>query len=155
MQKRVPAPELVPLDAVRTRLATTWLGGSAIVVILVVIQSLLGKYGEKTQDAWGWLLPTIMPTLGMVVSVLGYAALDPVMSRFDVRKSFFQIALWLSAFYLLLILLTILIQPFTGTDPIALMHTSNLWLGPCQGLVGSALGVLFASKTQKGEDKTS
>ena len=90
-----------------------------------------------------------MPTLGMVVSVLGYTALDPTVSEAVVRKSFLSVAWWLSAFYLALILLTILIQPFTAAEPAQLMRLSNLWLGPVQGLVASALGVLFVSKRKR------
>lgn len=32
---------------------------------------------------------------------------------------------------------------------VELMHTSNLWLGPLQGLVASALGVLLVTKQPK------
>jgi hypothetical protein len=139
----------LPLDTVRARLSAVWLGGAGLIFVLVVIQSLLGRYEDKAQEAWGWLLPTIMPTLGLIVTVLGYTALDPVFSQSVVRRSFFRVAIWLSALYLLLILLTIAVQPFVAQDANAaleLMRTSQLWLGPFQGLVASALGVLFVSK---------
>lgn len=146
---RLPDVDLVPLDGVRNRLAGLWFSGAVVIVGIVVVQSLLGKYGERTQNAWEWLLPTIMPILGMIVSVLGYSALDATASRFAVRKSFYRIAICLSIFYQLLVLLTILIQPLVGTDPLELMHTSSLWLGPIQGVVASALGVLFVSSKPK------
>jgi hypothetical protein len=134
---------------VRTWLARTWIGGTSLIFIIVVFQSLLGRYGNQAQDAWGWLLPTIMPTLGMIITVLGYTALDPLFSSAVVRRSFVQVSVWLSAVYLILILLTILIQPFAGASALELMQRSNLWLGPFQGVVASALGVLFVSKQQK------
>jgi hypothetical protein len=137
------------LDTVRARLSAVWLGGAGIIFVLLVVQSLLGRYENKTQDAWGWLLPTIMPTLGLIVTVLGYTALDPVFSQSIVRRNFFRVAIWLSVLYLLLILLTIAVQPFVARDAnaaVELMHTSQLWLGPFQGLVASSLGVLFVSK---------
>lgn len=146
---RLPEPDLVSLDGVRNRLAGLWFLGAVLIVGIVVLQSLLGKYGDRTENAWEWLLPTIMPTIGMIVSVLGYSALDATSSRFAVRKSFYRIAIYLSVFYQFLVLLTILIQPVVGTDPIELMHTSNLWLGPIQGVVASALGVLFVSSKPK------
>jgi hypothetical protein len=151
----IPDAQLVGLDAARNRLTAVWLVGSGIILALVILQSLLGKYGDETQEAWGWLLPTLMPLLGMIISVLGYSALDARVSRFRARKSFYRIALWLSVVYLALVLLTILIQPEVGTDPIALMHTANLWLGPLQGLAASALGVLFVSTKprEKGDDQ--
>ena len=126
-----------------------WLTGTGIIFILVVVQSLLGRYEEKTQEAWGWLLPTMMPTLGLIITVLGYTALDPTLSQGVVRRTFFRVAMWLSILYLVLILLTIAIQPFVARDAdaaLGLMRTSQLWLGPFQGLVASALGVLFVSK---------
>lgn len=145
----LPDADLMPLDRVRNHLASLWLFAGVLVIGIVAVQSLLGKYGDQTQNAWEWLLPTIMPTLGMILSVLGYSALDPTASRFTVRMSFYRIALWLSVFYQLLVLLTILIQPVAGADPLQLMHTSNLWLGPIQGVVASALGVLFVSSKPK------
>jgi len=150
-RKPIPEADLVPLDKARTRLATVWIIGTSVVLLIVVLQSLLGRFGQQTQEAWGWLMPTIMPTLGMIVAVLGYSALDPLFSSSVVRRSFLNISVWLSGFYVFLILLTILVQPFTSMTPIELMHTSNLWLGPFQGLVASALGVLFVSKQPKSE----
>jgi hypothetical protein len=55
----------------------------------------------------------------------------------------YRLALWLSCAYLLLILLSILVQPFAPLPPLALMQQSNLWLGPLQGLVAGALGAFF------------
>ncbi|HEY1985575.1 MAG TPA: hypothetical protein VGG85_09205 [Terracidiphilus sp.] len=145
--------QLVALDDVRIRFAAVWLIGSGIIFLLLVLQSLLNTYGDLTTEAWGWLLPTLMPSLGLMVTVLTYTALDPNMTGSMVRRSFVPIALWLSVVYLLTVLLTILVQPFatkTAADAIGLMKMSNLWLGPFQSLVASSLGVLFASK-QKGE----
>jgi hypothetical protein len=142
-------PQIVSLDDVRIRLAWVWLVGAGSILILLVVQSLLHVYGDLTQEAWGWFLPTMMPTFGMIITVLTYTALDPISSDSVVRGSFVQIAVSLSVIYLILVLLTILIQPFaapSAADRVSLMRVSNLWLGPVQGLVASALGVLFASK---------
>jgi hypothetical protein len=150
-ERRLPPSDLLSLDSVRARLTAVWLVGAGLVFVLVVVQSLLGHYEDKTQEAWGWLLPTIMPTLGLIITGLGYTALDPVVSRSRVRRVFFLVALWLSVLYLFLILLTIVVQPFVAPDAnraLNLMRISNLWLGPFQGLVASALGVLFVSKRE-------
>jgi hypothetical protein len=152
--QQLPDDGLMGLDAARSRLALVWLTGASLVLLILVLQSLFGKYGDKVQEAWGWLLPTLMPTLGMIIAVLGYSALDPNLSAAVVRRAFFQVAFWLSSFYLLLISLTLLLQPFVGADvdkAIGMMRMSNLWLGPIQGLVASALGVLFVSKRKPGD----
>jgi hypothetical protein len=143
------------LDKVRLSLARIWLIGAGVIVIIVVLQSLLGHFGDKTQDAWGWLLPTVMPSLAMILTVLGYTALEPEMSNSVVRTSFYGIAKWLSVAYLFLIILTIIIEPFTRRTPTELMSLSNLWLGPMQGLVASSLGVLFVSKRKPLDDDSS
>ena len=147
--RRLRSTELIPLDLVRGRLALVWLIGSGVAVILIVFQSLLGRFGDAAQEAWGWLLPTIMPTLTMITTALGYTALEPLRANAVVRRDFFRLALWLSIIYLVLVVMTVLIGPIAADDGpgmIKLMHTSNLWLGPFQGLVASAIGVLFVTK---------
>ena len=149
----IPPDRMTPLDDVRVKLARVWLGGGGAIFLILVVQSLLHTYGDLTQEAWGWFLPTLMPSLGMIVTVLTYTALDPLMTGSVVRKTFASIAMWLSILYLLTVSLTILIQPFASKDSVeavGLMRTSNLWLGPLQGLVASALGVLFVSKEKSG-----
>lgn len=149
---KIPAEELIALDSVRTLLAIVWLIGGGAVLLILVVQSLLSAYGTLTQEAWGWFLPTLMPTMGMIIAVLTYTALDPMTSGSVVRRSFFGIAMALSIAYLVLVSLTILIQPFVTSSPdgrVGLMRTSNLWLGPVQGLVASALGVLFVSRQKE------
>jgi hypothetical protein len=150
--RTIPSSELISLDSVRSRLAAVWLIGGCFIILLVVVQALLGRYEDKPQEAFGWLLPTIMPTLGMIVAVLGYTALDPLLSQSVVRRTFFRVAFWLSTVYLVLVLLTVAIQPLAAADAkkaLDLMRMSNLWLGPFQGLVASALGVLFVSKKER------
>jgi len=144
--------DLVTLDSVRMNLARVWLLGSGGIFLVMVIQSLHHAYGDLTQEAWGWFLPTLLPSLGLIVTVLTYTALDPLMTGFVVRKSFATLATWLSVTYLFTVALTILMQPFSGRTPadaVGLMRLSNLWLGPLQGIVASSLGVLFTSKERK------
>jgi hypothetical protein len=145
--------KVISLDAVRGALAKVWVIGAGFVIVILVLQSLFGRFGDKTPDAWGWLLPTVMPTLLLIITVLGYTALTPAFSRSVVRRDFFRVACWLSIGYLMLVALTVLVGPFAaadGTAMVRLMQMSNLWLGPLQGLVASALGVLFVSKQGTG-----
>ena len=55
----------------------------------------------------------------------------------------FRLTISVSVVYILLVLATILLQPFAAVGPIALLEMSNLWLGPIQGLAIGALGVFF------------
>ena len=144
--------QTIPLEDVRIKLARIWLTGSGLTFAILVLQSLRHVYADLTSDAWSWFLPAIVPTLSMIIGVFAYTALDPKKDTAVVRRSFVPFAVWLSIFYLAAVILTVLIQPFASANPaeaVGLMKTSNLWLGPFQGLVTSALGALFASKAHK------
>jgi hypothetical protein len=136
----------VLLDLVRLRLSVLWLSGSGLIVLMLIAQSLMGKYQDKTQDVWGWALPTMLPALSLILSVLGADALVHESEKIEARRSFFVIAYMISAMYLFLVFTTIAIEPFTPFEPLELLKLSNLWLAPMQGLVTSALGVLFFTK---------
>jgi hypothetical protein len=139
------------LESVRLRLSILWLVGSGVILLMLIAQSLMGKYQNKTQEVWGWMLPTILPALSLILSVLGASALAEESGKTRAKRSFFLIAYLLSAVYLFLVFATMLIEPFTSFEPLELLKLSNLWLAPLQGLVTSALGVLFFTKKTNGE----
>ena len=142
-------PQSIALEFVRNRLAGLWIIGSLVIFSLVIYQSLARVYADRIQDVWEWLLPTLIPTLTMIVTVVASTAFMSSAPSAVVRKSFYRIALGLSVFYLVLILFTILSLPAFNrivSAQIDSLHTSNLWIGPIQGIVASALGVLFVSK---------
>jgi hypothetical protein len=129
------------------RLVMIWLLGSGIVFLILVGQSLVGYYEPRTEDAWAWFLPTVMPTLSLILGSLiaEYRGREgdpgppgPVDGRL------FWLGAGLSVFYLLLVNLAVLIQPLLSqVAPLELMQRSNLWLGPLQGLCVAALGFFF------------
>lgn len=134
-------------------LATIWLIGAGSVFLLLVAQSLLGHYEPATQEVWSWFLPTVLPTLSLIIGVLvadrrgdgrktrGKGAGEPV------DRLFFRLGASMSVLYLLLVALSVLIQPFLPqAAPLELMHRSNLWLGPLQGLTVAALGAFFRNR---------
>ncbi len=134
------------LETCQTRLAALWLGGSAVLFTLVLIQSLAGKYGEQTGAAWSWLMPAIIPTLSLIVGAVAYSA-STAKHDVTVNRLAFRIAASLSLFYLLLLLATLLADPLIDwITALQLLELSKLWLGPVQGLVGLSLGAFFVSR---------
>lgn len=136
----------IPLSRARKGLALVWLLGGGAFLLLLVIQSLTGtKLGGQVQGVWSWALPTILPVLSLVLSVLGYEALREKPVPYTVDRTFLLITYVLSVFYLGLVLVTVLLEPLLTPyeTPLELFQMSNLWLGPFQALVISALGVLF------------
>lgn len=146
-KKSTPSKNTIPLDRVRWQLAKLWLGLATPIFVILIGQSVFGKYHEKVQAVWSWALPTLMPTLALIITVLGANAIGAVEDKKRrVKRSFYLVAFGLSAIYLLLILITLLIEPFTPFEALDLLNLSSLWLGPFQGLVASALAILFFTR---------
>jgi len=127
---------MIPLETARWRLATVWFGGGAVIATILAVQSLFNVYGDKVPQVWGWALPNIVPTL--------------------------RLSLGLSCFHLFCVTTVILAGPILPSrapeQEFDLLHSfviSNLWLGPLQGLVAAALGVLFFSKAAKSKEGAS
>lgn len=135
----------ISMKVCRRHLAVLWFGIGLALFVVLVLQSVFDRFGDRAEDAWSWFLPSVMPTLSLIVGVL---VLD-VASRSDgyadkmIDPFFFWLTFLLSAVYLLLVAATLFLQPFTGVPLLDLMKQSNLWLGPLQGLVAAALGVFF------------
>jgi hypothetical protein len=133
----------------KKRLATLWLLSSLLLFFLLILQTIFGHYEDNISEAWGWLLPTVMPTLSLIISVLVMDALGKGVTIKTVDRFLYRISFALSSVYLLLVALAILLQPFTPLSPLRLMNQSNLWLGPLQGLVAASMGVIFVKKEQE------
>jgi hypothetical protein len=147
-------PATISMERLRVRLAVIWLSGTGLILAVMIVGSLNGLFDKSTQAVWEWLLPTIMPTVGSIVSTLAATALLENSSKGEVRRSFALTAEVLSIFYLLIILGSIVFKQSISNDTVQWvekLHMSNLWLGPLQGVVASALGVVFLSKKDKAE----
>ncbi len=128
------------------RLATLWFIGAGALFLLLLLQTFFGRYGEQTQQAWTWFLPTIMPSLSLITGAVATDAMGRSDPNATVDPFPFRVAFILSAAYLVIVSLTVLLSPFSPLSQIELMELSNLWLGPLQGLVGGVLGFFFVSR---------
>ncbi|WP_457651940.1 hypothetical protein [Rhodocaloribacter sp.] len=128
------------------RLATLWFIGAGLLFFLLLLQTFFGRYGDQTREAWSWFLPTIMPSLSLIAGVVATDAMGRSDPKATVDPFPFRVAYILSAAYLVIVSLTVLLSPFSPIPQIELMELSNLWLGPLQGLVGGVLGFFFVSR---------
>jgi hypothetical protein len=146
----------VGLAEIRGRLAKIWFYGMSVPYVLLVIQSGLDHFGGELQQAWAWLIPNTVPTLALMIGVIGAGAFAPDDER-TVQKGFAELTTALCLGYLGLILLTIGLEAFGNKKGATFLSLSNYWLAPAQGVVVAALGFLFSSasqKTEKPPDKT-
>ena len=130
----------------KKRLGLLWFSGSAFLFLLVLFQTVLGHYNPTPDEAWGWLMPGLLPTLSLIISVLVMDALDKSVKVETVDRFLFLLTFGLSTFYLLMLALSIFLQPFSTLDPVAMLKQSSLWLGPLQGLVSAALAAFFIKR---------
>lgn len=135
----------VSMPRCKRRLAATWFFGAGAIFFVVYLQTIFGKYGEKTTEVWSWLLPTIMPTLSLAIGVLVMDALGKGAKIARADEFLYRLTLGISCAYLVAVLLLFLLQPFTDVPPLQLMQHSNLWLGPFQGLVAAGMGAFFST----------
>lgn len=133
-------------------LAILWLLASAVVLLILIGQSYGGLYIDRLQDAWAWFLPTIMPTLSLIVGVLVAEGFRQTRKPRHLERRLFYLATGLSAAYLLLVTLSVLAAGLLShrTPAPELLQRSNLWLGPVQGLVAASLGVVFQRSSETG-----
>src|ERR1700722_13441998 len=92
--------ETLLLETAQARLAAVWFLGAAIPFVLLVAQSILGRYQDSVSEVWGWFVPSVGPTLGLILGVMGATALIDARNaespQREVKLSFFKLAFWLS-----------------------------------------------------------
>jgi hypothetical protein len=133
----------------KKRLAMLWLAWGGFLFFLLLFQTIFGRYQEKAGEAWSWMLPTIMPTLSLIITVWAVDALQQATPARVVDRFFFGLSFGLSSLYLLVVTLIIVLPIFVSSDAeeaLKQMKASNIYLGPSQGLVSIALGVFFTKK---------
>lgn len=147
---------ITSLESARGRLAAVWFAGSGTVFLILVAQSLGGIYAGELDKAWAWALPTIVPTLSLMISVFASYALisEAEEDIYTVRKNFLLIAMSLSVFYIGNVIIVVAAAPFSLSSTASpdgnvtdILHISNFWLGPLQGLTAASLAALFFTKS--------
>jgi hypothetical protein len=136
----------LPMAKCRKVLALLWFGAGGVLFSIFVLQTTLGKYGDQASEAWGWLLPAILPTLSLILGILVADAQAGHSQTLRADRFLFILSVILSAGYLLAVSAPIFLQPFVSLSPVDLMKQSTLWLSPFQGLVSGAIGAFFVRR---------
>lgn len=142
--------ELVGLSQAKKRLMLLWFPASGFLFLLLMLQTAFGHYGDHARDAWSWLLPTIIPSLSLMIAVftmdLGSGEAERQVERFALNLCF-----GISVFYLIAVAVIILLGPIAGHNgrtSLDLMAQAQFGLAPMQGIVSGVLGWFFV-KPQK------
>jgi hypothetical protein len=150
---RTKGADRTPLEQARNSLAVIWFVGAGLAFLLLATQSILGRWGSSLQEVWAWFVPTIGPTLALMLGVIGATAIQEQQEERTVKSFFLGLSKGLSAFYLIVLLLTMLLEPISPMGGMKLFSVSNYWLSPLQSLVVAAITVLFTSQETKSGSK--
>jgi hypothetical protein len=145
----------VTITSCKRSLATLWFVGAGFIFFIVLIQSLLGRFDSQVNQVWGWLLPTMMPTLSLIIGVLVFDAVHGAKDSGKTDRFLCRLTLALSSAYLMAVFLVIALQPFAAVPPLELMNQSSTWLGPFQGLVAAAMGAFFVKTAREDQSEIS
>src|SRR4029077_8084179 len=66
----------ISLEQARWTMAKIWFGGAGILIVLLIAQSFGTVYQGHIAEVWSWALPTVMPTLSLIIAVLKSSALE-------------------------------------------------------------------------------
>ena len=142
-----------------------FVGGLIPIVFLYVQDSYFEKYGEKGEEVWNWLLPTIVPTITLIIGVYVYDFIQSKNNKQEtdekdkkevknkkvekVDKFIFYLTLGFTLFYLLLVNSIIFLEPyFQDTIFEQISESRKIW-GTLQLFVNPLVGIFFASSGKK------
>jgi hypothetical protein len=99
--REAPVTNLERLETARLQMAQLWTYGSVIVLLLMVVRTV--KRPQIAEELWSWALPTVMPTMGLIFSVIAATAVvtaGSTESPLYVRRGFLKLTKAVSASYL-------------------------------------------------------
>lgn len=125
----------------RKKLALLWFSLSMVIFLIFLIQTSMGKFDNKVNEGWGWILPNILPTLTLIITTFISDVRETETSSTDVF--YFRISYYISLVYFLAILLIIFLYPYSNSEYLTYLMKFNIPLASFQGLVTGAIGLFF------------
>jgi hypothetical protein len=124
------------------RLVVLWLVLPVPSIIIVAAQTLAGKYGETSDEAWSWIVAQFAAILALVLAA---AFSSPSKSWREKPASVFRwrCAAASSVFYAVLVLALLLIEPLLLLSPYEVLADSGWLLALVQGVVIACVGAVI------------
>src|SRR5437879_10404937 len=102
----------MPMVKAKQRLAVLWFAGAGVVFLGVLVLSLRAAPALAPSAVWSWYLPTVMPTLSLIIGILVGDALGHSVKKKSADAFLFRLTWAISASYLSVVALTLLLTPF-------------------------------------------
>ncbi len=135
---------LILLKDTKRNLLWLWLGFSIPVLLLVMIQTISGKFEGIEGTAWTWVAVNLFPVLGLLL----YGAIQNKYPGKPIQVFIFRI-IWITSFLFLLLLLMTLLGMEAGTANQSIqsyLRQSYKWLLPFQILLMGIFFLLYFKK---------
>lgn len=133
-------------ESAKKKLATLWFVSSGIIFLIMLTQTISGKFDNHLGDAWGWFIQSLMPTLSLVCTIFAFDTEDVPTSVRIVDPFHFRAAFSVSLFYLIVLLVVILAIGITKTPWVLWLKQSSHYLAVFQGILSVAVGMFFIKK---------
>ncbi|MBK6931887.1 MAG: hypothetical protein IPH12_13895 [Saprospirales bacterium] len=133
------------LSDTRAKCWRAWQALPLLLLVLLFVQTVTGRLAPEAPRAWLWLFAGLLPGLAVL---LGSMLLNRHPAKLIVHPVH-QALVWSTWFYLSLLLLTPLAEPFAqfnGQSTAAFLQLSYLWLLPLQALLLAAYFLAFIRK---------
>ena len=130
----------------KDKLLKIWGIGFAILFFLLVIQTFMGKYGEKYADVIGWLVALTVPTLSLMFGVFIADKQGNSLQDIEADRTLFKIAEFSSLIYFLLIYLVFFIEPLVSFSPFQMVNISKPFFGVISGFITLIIGYFFVKR---------
>jgi hypothetical protein len=148
ISKKSESASKVDMAWAKEKLAILWFSGGGLIFFYVIITVTINRFKDFSQEALSFMLPTVLPTLSLVVGVFIMDHLGRGVRTRKVSRFFFRFTFGLSLAYLFAVALIFLMLPLSDLTPQKQLSLANLWLGPFQGLVAGAVGAFFVVAPQ-------
>ena len=139
---------LVSMKAARQKLAIVWFSGAGLTFVALLMLATFGNSGHGAV-LWDWFLPAVTPNLSLIVGVMFNDLRSTAAKGESVDSYIYRLAFLLSLVYLLLLLITPLLSPFTDTSLETYLQNSKVPLALVQALATTALGAFYVQRESK------
>lgn len=127
------------------KIALLWFVFCGVIFLLLFLQTNLDKFEEHTNEIWNWILPNLVPTLSLILSVfIAEQNKKPYIKKY-VSMFYYRLVYGVSLVYLSTIFLLIILNPLFEKTFLEMIKESVYYLMPFQGLIGLTLGYFFSS----------
>lgn len=135
---------LISIKESRKRIFRLWAISSVGLLLIVLVQSFLGKFNGEDVKIFSWLFPNVVPTLTLMLAIFKSDLSGSEDGSID--PTYYSSVLYGTIFYFFVLYMIIFIQPLTGDSLIELTQKSGIYLGPIQGVIAALIGLLFFKK---------